>query len=542
MPDDSPLVLIVGAGPVGLALGVELARRQIRCRLIDKKPGPSTHSKALAIFPRTLEVFEAMGVTGPVLEQGQHLYGGCFYQNNRRVFELSFEALPSPYAFVISLPQSQTERTLLERLQALGGQVEWETELVGLAAGGGTISARLRHAGGQEETARFSWAAGCDGAHSTVRHQLGFEFQGKPYEQGFILADVSVRSQLRTDRIHAFFGSNGLLGYFPFKGGRGRLILDDTLPPEPAGAKGNAAPSLDAIRPLVAARCPFPLELTDAHWTSRFHVSHRMVKTFRKGNVFLAGDAAHIHSPAGGQGMNTGIQDAFNLGWKLAAVIKGQLHPDLLDTYAAERIPVARNVLNLTDRITRLALLRGPWIERARELLLPLMGVLPVRQSAALRLSELEVNYRRRFGVNPITRPKVDAGDRAPDAELFVPAGGQARRLFELFRHEEQYALLGFSGSDVQAARGLWAGLLEALQPYRELVAPAFVSRSTNPVGPDPRAGEALLDRTGLAHQTFGITNPTAVLVRPDLYVAHRCPLDAPAELRSCLDRLRHGK
>jgi hypothetical protein len=224
-------------------------------------------------------------------------------------------------------------------------------------------------------------------------------------------------------------------------------------------------------------------------------------------------------------------------------VIKGRLHPDLLDTYAAERMPVARDVLNLTDRITRLALLRGPWVERARELLLPLVGVLPVRQSAALRLSELEVSYRRRFGVNPITRPKVDAGDRAPDAELFVPAGGQARRVFELFRREQQYALLGFSGSDVQATRGLWTGLLEALQPYRELVAPAFVSRSTEPGGPDPTAGdETLLDRTGLAHQTYGITSPTAVLVRPDLYVAYRCPLDAPAGLRSCLDRLRHGK
>jgi 2-polyprenyl-6-methoxyphenol hydroxylase-like FAD-dependent oxidoreductase len=540
MPDTSPPVLIIGAGPVGLALGVELARRQVRCRLIDKKTGPSAHSKALAIFPRTLEVFEAMGVTGSVLEQGQHLYGGYIYQHERPVLELSFDTLPSPYAFVISLPQSQTERILLERLQALGGQVEWETELLGLEAGSGVISARMRRANGQAETAQFTWAAGCDGAHSTVRHQLGFEFQGKPYEQGFILADAAVRSQLRTDRLHLFFGSNGLLGYFPFRGGRGRIIMDDTLPPEP-GAKGQAEPSLDAIRPLVAARCPFPLELTDAHWTSRFHVSHRMVKRFRKGNVFLAGDAAHIHSPAGGQGMNTGIQDAFNLGWKLAAVIKGQLHPDLLDTYASERMPVARDVLNLTDRITRLALLRGPWVDRARELLVPLVGVLPVRQSAALRLSELEVNYRRRFGVNPITRPKVDAGDRAPDAELFVPAGGQARRLFELLRRDE-YTLLGFSGSDVQAARGLWTGLLEALQPYRELVAPAFVSRSTSPGGPDPGAGETLLDRTGLAHQTYGITNPTAVLVRPDLYVAYRCSLDAPAGLRSCLDRLRHGK
>jgi len=318
--------------------------------------------------------------------------------------------------------------------------------------------------------------------------------------------------------------------------------MDDSMPPQGTGEKEPAEPSLDAIRSLVAERCPFPVELTDAHWTSRFHVSHRMVKNFRRGNVFLAGDAAHIHSPAGGQGMNTGIQDAFNLGWKLAAVIKRRLHPDLLGTYAAERMPVARDVLNLTDRLTRLAMLRGPWVDRARELLLPLVGVLPVRQSAALRLSELEVNYRRRFGVNPITRPKVDAGDRAPDAELFVPASGQARRLFELFRRDE-YTLLGFSGPDVQAARGSWTGLLEALQPYRELVAPTFVSRSTNPAGPDPGAGgETLLDRTGLAHQTYGIANPTAVLVRPDLYVAYRCTLDASSGLRSCLDRLRHGE
>lgn len=540
MPDTSPPVLIVGAGPVGLALGVELARRQVRYRLIDKKTGPSTHSKALAIFQRTLEVFEAMGVTGPVLEQGQHLYGGLFYQNDRRVLELSFDSLPSSYAFVISLPQSQTERILLERLQALGGQVEWQTELLKLEAGSQVVSARIRRADGQEETAQFTWVAGCDGAHSTVRHQLGFEFQGKPYEQGFILADVAVQSPLRTDRLHAFFGSNGLLGYFPFKGGWGRLIMDDTLPPE-SDAKGNPEPSLETIRSLVTARCPFPLELTDAHWTSRFHVSHRMVKSFRRGNVFLAGDAAHIHSPAGGQGMNTGIQDAFNLGWKLAAVIKGQLHPDLLVTYASERMPVARDVLNLTDRLTRLALLRGPWIDRARELLLPLVGALPVKQSAALRLSELEVNYRRRFGVNPIRRPKVDAGDRAPDAELFVPDGGQARRLFELFRHD-QYTLVGFSGSDVQAAHGLWTGLLEALQPYRELVAPAFVIRGPNPGGPDPEVSDALFDRTGLAHQTYGITNPTAVLVRPDLYVACRCPLEASSGLRSCLDRLRHGE
>ena len=525
-PSELPTLLIVGAGPVGLTMACELTRHGVPCRIIEKRAERSQTSKALGVFPRTLELFETIGIAEQAIAAGQVLYGLRLREGEKEMAHLEFSSIASPYPFLLSLPQAETERLLTESLSALGVEVERNLELIGLTQTDSSVLAKVRHADGREEEIASPWVVGCDGAHSTTRHALGMEFEGAPYDESFVLADARVESALSPHEAHLFFSNDGLFAVFPFRGERARLIAN--IPPE---TRTQSLPELTAeeIQQYADRRGPGGLRISDIDWTSRFHISHRKVADFRKLRVFLAGDAAHIHSPAGGQGMNTGIQDAFNLGWKLALVVKGRAPASLLRSYSLEREPIAKGVLSLTDRITRMATVTNPVAKTMRNFVLTTFsGMDFVAENIAERMAELSVNYRNSPIVNNDGGGALRAGDRAPDAEL-RDADGQARRLFELF-HDTRHTLLVFSGNGARHSLGE-AVSVSTLGAQAEDVALHRISR-----GRRATESDALRDIAGTAHSIYDLLSGGVVLVRPDGYIAYRSPNSSAEKLRQALD------
>jgi 2-polyprenyl-6-methoxyphenol hydroxylase-like FAD-dependent oxidoreductase len=497
----------------------ELARHGVRCRIIERAAERSQTSKALAVFPRTLEVFETMGVVDRFLAAGHRLHGLSIHHRQEQIAQIELTSVPSPYPFALALPQSETERLLEEHLAKLGIAVERSVELTGLAQSSDAVRATLRHAGGSEETFETPWLVGCDGAHSTTRHSLGMNFEGAQSDESFILADVALQSTLPVDRVHLFLGDDGILGIIPFAPGRWRIVAN--IPPE---SRNESLPevTLREVQDLTDQRSGLGIQASDPVWLSRFHISHRKVEQWRRLRVFLAGDAAHIHSPAGGQGMNTGMQDAFNLGWKLALVVRGMAPAQLLASYQAERDPVARGVLNLTDRITRMATIRNSVAQSVRDFLLPIVsGIDFVGDRIADRLTELSVNYRQSPIVVNHGPGRLKAGDRAPDAEL-RDEKSQARRLFELFR-EPRHIVLIFLGATAKAELGALPP--EQIDTYR-------IARGESELAADLR------DLSGLAHAAYDLYEGGIVLVRPDGYIGYRSSDFDPVKLQAYLARI----
>jgi 2-polyprenyl-6-methoxyphenol hydroxylase-like FAD-dependent oxidoreductase len=503
---DMDTVIVNGAGPVGLTMACELARHGVNFRLFDKEPEAATQSRALAIFPRTLEVFSTIGVLDEVLAEGQRLTAVTLYSDTKRLAQMNFEGIDSPYPFAISLPQSRTERILAARLEALGGKVERSMELTGLEQQDSRVRPKYRRSDGAEENIEAAWLVGCDGAHSAARHLLGMTFQGAQYEEEFLLADVKVDCDLATHEAHLFLSKQGLFAYFPFAGGRGRLIADQ----RPGTQHELKEPTMEELQELVRRRCFERMEVSDAVWKAWFRISHRIVESYSKGRVYLAGDAAHIHSPAGGQGMNTGIQDAFNLGWKLALVAQGAAAPRLLESYEAERMPVARSVLNLTDRLTRTGTAQSPATKQLRDWLVPLLTGIPfLKDAMAERMAEVSIDYRGSKWVENHGLVGVHAGDRAPDAVLYDRAARTERRVFDLLK-TPGFVLLVFEGYE---APPIDQAILRNL--------PGQVYRITRP-GQEPGPG-TLEDRDCRARTAYGAGEEgLLILIRPDGYVGFR--------------------
>jgi 2-polyprenyl-6-methoxyphenol hydroxylase-like FAD-dependent oxidoreductase len=418
-------VLVVGAGPTGLALAVAARTNGASVRIVDRAPSEAHESRALVLQPRTLEVLAGTGVTARLLARGRRTVWlqlhGDGHAATVPLFDLGVD--DTPYPFLLFLSQAETEAALAARLAEQGVTVEHGTELVDLTQDRESVRCQLRHGDRtQEVTARY--AVGCDGGGSTVRRVLGIDFAGDHYPQRFALADVEVDGSLRADTVHAFLGPSGMLFLFPLGHPRPWRVMGMLPPFDDAPAELTLA----AVQALVDEYAP-GLRLHDPAWLSDFRLRHRLADRYRDGRVFLAGDAAHVHSPAGGQGMNVGIQDAANLGWKLAAV-SGGADPSLLDSYEAERRPVGRATVGFTDRLFSIATSRRAPIRLARTTIAPrilpvLARVRPLRAAAYRRLADLDVTYRTSPAVHD-TRgrlaPPPRAGDRLPDAPV-GPAG-----------------------------------------------------------------------------------------------------------------------
>jgi 2-polyprenyl-6-methoxyphenol hydroxylase-like FAD-dependent oxidoreductase len=507
-------VLVVGAGPVGLTMACELARHGVRCRIIDKVAAPAVTSRALAIFPRTLEVFQMMGIIDPIIDAGHQLSGVAFYNHDGQIGYIGFSCLPCRYRFAISLPQTETERILIEHLASFGIQVDREKELIGLSQSSDKVCAVLRDSRGIEEASESSWLIGCDGAHSDVRHLLGLRFEGDAYPETFLLADAMIDSPLDHINIHLFLASDGLVGIFPFRGYRCRILANIR---EEENERTAGEPRLDEIQAMVDRRAISGIRLSDPVWLSRFHISHRKVPEFSSGRVFLAGDSAHIHSPAGGQGMNTGIQDAFNLAWKVALVVHGKSPSSFLNSYNEEREPVAKMVLSLTDGLTRMATSHSALGQQLRNALLPILtGIHSVEDRIAETMAEIGIHYRRSSAISGKTGHTVKAGDRAPDGELEQGAGKDPLRLLDLFRKPVHHLLL-FAGMDADSALEWNSLLLEVKGDFKDLIDASVVIRGQQSALP-----YALFDSDGAVHALYEAESPALVLIRPDGYIGFR--------------------
>ncbi|PXW51291.1 FAD-dependent monooxygenase [Methylobacterium sp. B4] len=385
-------VLIVGAGPVGLTMGAELVRYGVGVRLIDRAPHATETSKALVVWSRTLELMDRMGCTQAFVDAGLRAPGASIRSGGKVLGNPRFADIASAYNFALMIPQRETERLLAAHLRSFGVEVERQVELVGFDEAADGVEVCLRHANGREETLRTPWLIGCDGAHSTVRHGLGLAFEGAAQGDDWLLADVRLdgSSAPPPDEIATYLHRDGPFVIFPIPSGRARVVATvgrtDAAHPRPD-------PTLDDVQALIDQRAG-GFCASDPVWLTNFRINERKVAEYRHGRVFLAGDAAHIHSPAGGQGMNTGMQDAVNLAWKLAMVVHGQAGTSLLDSYSPERSAVGDLVLRNAGRLTDMATLSNPAAQAARNLALRfLLGLHTVRDRMATQMSEIEIAY-----------------------------------------------------------------------------------------------------------------------------------------------------
>jgi 2-polyprenyl-6-methoxyphenol hydroxylase-like FAD-dependent oxidoreductase len=411
-------VLIVGAGPVGMTLASELTRYGVSVRVFDRAAERTDKSKALVLWSRTLELLDrAEGGSAPFVAAGFKAEGVNFFVSHEAIGHITMTGVKSPYPFGLMIPQSDTERLLEERLAGQGVIVERQVELVSFLDRGDGVEAVLLHANGREETVSADWLAGCDGAHSTVRHAVGATFAGEAMPSDWMLADIHMTGYPGPDsQMSIYWHHDGAFVIFPISPGRYRVIAD--LPA--SGAAQPPTPTLDEVQAIMDRRGPGGLKAFDPVWLSGFRINERKVADYRHGRVFLAGDAAHVHSPAGGQGMNTGMQDAFNLAWKLALAINGDCGESLLDSYSAERSAIGDQVLKTAGRLTVIGTLKNPVAQTLRNMAGHVaLGLAPVQHAMADQMTEVTIGYPD----SPLNGPVLHGGPK-PGARV-APAAGQ---------------------------------------------------------------------------------------------------------------------
>ncbi|WP_076999941.1 FAD-dependent monooxygenase [Variovorax sp. KK3] len=430
-------VLIVGAGPTGLMLANQLARRGVRTSIIDRHAHPARETRALGVQARTLEIYQKLGVVEQAIALGKRGDGANLWADGRRMARVPLadagEQL-SPYPYILVLGQDDNEKILGERLHDFGQSVTWNTELMAFTQTAEGVIATLRRPDGSLREVRAAYIAGCDGARSAVREQSGIGFPGAPYEQVFFVADVEASGGMVPDEVNVYLWKEGFHLMFPMRGtNHWRLvgILPEALRDRPDVR-------FEDVVPAVHAQAGEGLQFAACTWFSTYRIHHRSASRFREGRAFVLGDAAHIHSPLGAQGMNTGLQDAYNLGWKLALVTQGRADASLLDSYEAERMPVARRLLDTTDRGFRLVVSDSWFAGLLRTEVLARVGALAMRQPRIQRrafrtVSQIGIEYRESaLSMTQDSPPEAAprAGDRFPWLQLRFTAQGPVQDLF----------------------------------------------------------------------------------------------------------------
>jgi 2-polyprenyl-6-methoxyphenol hydroxylase-like FAD-dependent oxidoreductase len=420
MNKDFKPVLIAGAGPTGMMAASELSRFNIPVRLIEKKAEPETSSRAIGVQARTLELLEQRGLGSSLVKSGNPGRAFSLYGEGKRIWRLDFESISSKYNYLLFISQAETENVLRDALDKAGVTIERNVEFVALgqADRDTKLTAVLRHTDGSLEQFECSYLIDAEGAHSIARGTIGLHFEGKSHVEDYALGDLHIDGDLVETDFHIFSSEHGFMSMFPMSGRRFRVMADNPI----SRQSGVTGPSLEDLQQIYDQRSHIPAKFRDMSWSSWFRINSRMVNWLQVGRVFLGGDSAHIHSPAGAQGMNTGMQDMINLCWKLAMVMEGRAKPELLETYSQERIPFIQAVLKRTEatndaiasdsRLFRSAFNRiAPW----------LMGMENVQHNAGEHMSQLALNYRESpLSVAGGGSGELRAGDRLPDLPVVL--------------------------------------------------------------------------------------------------------------------------
>ena len=507
----------MGAGPTGLALACQFVRYGVDFVVIEKNTGVTPYSKAIGVQARTLELYEQLGIAKDAVNQGAIGAKGRFLVGGEVRGEMDFSSIGaglSPYPFVLMLEQSKNERLLYNYLRSHGKDILWNTELERFDQNGSGVTVHARHSEGTALVIEARYLVACDGAKSPVRKALNLQFEGSTFERMFFVADAQVDWQLSHDALHVCLAKESFVVFFPLKGNH-RYRIVGVFPEEFAKEEGDVL--YEEIEQRIKQEAKLDLDVHDVEWFSTYKVHTRHVDKFSLGRCFLAGDSAHVHSPAGAQGMNTGIQDSYNLAWKMALVLQNAADEKLLDTYNEERLENAKNLLQTTDRMFQLVASPEWYVSFIRMNVFPqlakyLLNLDAVKHFIFPIVSQIGINYRHSSLSDHQDDEdfKVKAGDRLP---YFMVNG---KSVFDLL-HEPKFHWLVFStlGDDVDELRKIVAA------QYGDLVDVQSLSLSAD------------------VTDAFGHENSFAVLLRPDNYIGRITSDTSHVALTSFLTRLR---
>lgn len=529
-------VFICGAGPVGLTLGIECLLRGLRVQIVDRLENPSDKSRALGVWSATMEALDRIGCAEPIDEAAVKVTTARISSADKTLGKVTFSGrIESKFDEPRLLGQTQTERVLRERLESLGGKVEFGTEVLRFAATDSKVEVSMRTRSGKESVTSARWLVGCDGAHSVVRHGLGLEFRGTAMEEVFLIADVAISPAPDLQSMQIDWQAGSALAIFPIREGMWRVVANRSEKTDP-----SAPATLEEVHEILVKHGRAHWTASSPEWLTGFRINERIVDTYRVGRVLLAGDAAHIHSPAGGQGMNTGIQDAADLGWRLGLLARGRGDEDLLlSSYSAERRPVAESVLKNSAAMTKAALLSNPAAILARNIGVSLAAKTGRFQNKFSReLAGLDISYAatplidddrdwpedwKDYGARP--------GHRIKDVEISTAGNSNVGSLHGLLDHHG-HTLLLFSGvkpptKAIDRLADFARVAMDGVDP-RDIRLVRIWCGTKPPPSPD-----WVIDATGAIHAELAVEWEAAILARPDARVALR---SSPPELRAFED------
>ncbi|MBT3322893.1 MAG: FAD-binding protein [Anaerolineae bacterium] len=557
----TPDVLVIGAGPAGLTAAAEAIRHGLSVRIIDQNESRTLFSKALVVHSRSLEIFQDMGFADAVVNSGTKFRSLNMHTGTKELSRIVFQELnwkDADFPYWLSIPQSETERCMEDHLNDLGGIVERNTELVDLEQFEDYVRVTLKHEGDSIERIDVSWMVGCDGARSKTRKLLGLELEGKADDEVFILGDVIFDWDLPEDEGHNILSTDGIVLIVPLpEKGRFRLIFH--MPELSVGYEPEV--TLELLQKLIDQRTPFNTQISDLTWSSTFTSKHFVVSDHRKGRVFLAGDAAHIHSPVGGQGLNSGIQDAYNLMWKLALLHHGKAFPELLGSYTIERHKTAQDLITRVGTATKIVTLKNSLALQLRNQLASLLLNTDKMQNRMGRdIAMLDISYENSSVIVQDFLPQnqanhvlnrfkqminhnehdfhqgPSAGMRAPNIMLSANNITQPASLHDLYRGTH-YALMLFSGATNSPNMDTLLEIGTTIQSQYQASIKPYIITLDLPANEEDNE-HFIIDADKNIHELYAAWQPCLYLIRPDKYIAYRSQIINQDQLTTYLDRI----